>query len=137
MIAIDPLEDNYIVENINDYANELNSEFPYFKSQHSRFLINTQNLPIELIRSTFSESFDKLTYFLFDFIYIDGDHRAESVYFDGINALRYLKTGGYILFDDYHWGNGETKRGIDKFIAENESVIQIVSINEQALIRKK
>jgi len=137
MIAIDPLEDNYIIENVNDYANQLNSELPYFKSQHSRFLINTQNLPIELIRRTFSESFDKLTHFLFDFIYIDGDHRAESVYFDGINAFKYLKRGGYILFDDYEWGNGETKRGIDRFISENQSFIDVVSINEQVLIRKK
>ena len=137
MIAIDPLEDNYIVENLNDFGNQLNSELPYFKSQYSRFLINTNNLPIQLIRKTFSDSLHLVKDFLFDFIYIDGDHRADAVYFDGINAFSNLKVGGYMLFDDYEWGDGETKRGIDKFIADKGRDIEVVSINEQALIRRR
>jgi FkbM family methyltransferase len=137
MIAIDPLEDNYIVENVNEYASQLNSQLAYFKDQYSRFLINTQNLPIELIRSTLSQSREKIKDLLFDFIYIDGDHRADAVYLDARICFNQLRSGGYILFDDYEWGNGETKRGVDNFIKENKSQIEIVFIKEQALIRKK
>jgi predicted O-methyltransferase YrrM len=39
----------------------------------------------------------------FDFIYIDGDHKAESVLKDGINAVACAKPHAIIAFDDYMW----------------------------------
>lgn len=39
----------------------------------------------------------------FDFIYIDGDHRAVSALEDGVMAYRCLKPGGVLCFDDYGW----------------------------------
>lgn len=44
---------------------------------------------------------DKRNYF--DFIYIDGTHKAPAVLFDAITAFRLTKIGGYIVFDDYLW----------------------------------
>lgn len=39
----------------------------------------------------------------YDFIYVDGDHKADAVLRDGINAIKHLKPGGIIAFDDYLW----------------------------------
>jgi predicted O-methyltransferase YrrM len=39
----------------------------------------------------------------YDFIYIDGDHKAESVLKDGMNAIQCLNNYGIIAFDDYMW----------------------------------
>lgn len=40
----------------------------------------------------------------FDFIYIDGSHRASDVLFDAVLAFKLLKVGGIMVFDDYLWG---------------------------------
>ena len=39
----------------------------------------------------------------FDLIYVDGNHRAESVLEDAISCYRLLKQHGYLIFDDYLW----------------------------------
>lgn len=39
----------------------------------------------------------------YDFVYIDGDHKAATVLRDGLNTLNVIKTGGIIGFDDYTW----------------------------------
>ena len=39
----------------------------------------------------------------FDFIYIDGSHRASDVLFDAVVAFKLLKPGGLMVFDDYLW----------------------------------
>lgn len=48
----------------------------------------------------------------YDFIYIDGSHRALDVLKDGVYAFDMLKAGGSIIFDDYNWdmGMGEKER---------------------------
>lgn len=136
MVAIDPLEDVYLTENITSIAEQMNKEFSYFNGQYDRFLINTRGLPIILHRKTFSNSLNEIKDCRFDLIYIDGDHRPDAVYFDAVNSFNLLQTKGYILFDDYEWDNGNTKIGIDKFLNEYQEHIHIISINEQVLIRK-
>ena len=39
----------------------------------------------------------------YDFIYIDGSHRAEDVMVDAIRGFMQLKVGGVMIFDDYLW----------------------------------
>lgn len=39
----------------------------------------------------------------YDFIYIDGSHRAPDVLEDAILSFRLLKKGGIMIFDDYKW----------------------------------
>lgn len=36
----------------------------------------------------------------FDLVIVDGAHEADPVYEDAVNALSYVKSGGWILFDD-------------------------------------
>jgi hypothetical protein len=38
-----------------------------------------------------------------------------------------VKSGGYIVFDDYHPSWSQTMKGIDMFLAEYSSNIKIVS----------
>jgi predicted O-methyltransferase YrrM len=42
----------------------------------------------------------------FDFIYVDGSHQAPDVLCDAVLAFRLLKTGGFMVFDDYLWSEG-------------------------------
>jgi predicted O-methyltransferase YrrM len=39
-------------------------------------------------------------YDFFDLVYVDGAHDAEHAYGDTINAVKYLKPGGYLVIDD-------------------------------------
>jgi hypothetical protein len=57
----------------------------------------------------------------YDFIYIDGDHRAEVVARDADNAHQHLKVGGILAFDDYQWDGGfgdGPKPAIDAFLED-------------------
>lgn len=63
----------------------------------------------------------------YDFIYIDGDHTTKGVYGDGLGALRILKPGGLLAFDDYQWKpHGGTDDGpgaaVDKLLAEHPNL---------------
>lgn len=136
MIAVDPLSETYLVESIDSRAEQINKELDYFKGQYNRFLINTGGLPITLYRKTFAEAIPELKDFRFDLIYVDGDHRENAVYFDAVNSFELLQPNGHILFDDYEWGNGETKRGIDRFIDEYAEFIEVVNKNEQVLVKR-
>lgn len=50
-----------------------------------------------------SDEFFEKNVAIFDFIYIDGDHKAMSVLKDGMNAILCLKPNGILAFDDYMW----------------------------------
>lgn len=57
----------------------------------------------------------------FDFIYIDGSHRAQDVLTDAVFAWDLLKEGGILLFDDYGFrafpdAVGNPHRAIDAFL---------------------
>jgi predicted O-methyltransferase YrrM len=53
----------------------------------------------------------------FDLIYIDGDHSAEGVYYDSLQAFRLVHDGGMILWDDYHHA-ASVKEGVDRACRE-------------------
>ena len=59
---------------------------------------------------------------IFDFIYVDGSHRAKDVLADAVMSWMLLKKEGLIVFDDYLWEKFEVdisaapKLGIDSFI---------------------
>ncbi len=58
-------------------------------------------------RKMTSDDFFKKNISFFDFIYIDGDHKAMSVLKDSMNALLCLKPNGILAFDDYMWSLGK------------------------------
>jgi len=58
----------------------------------------------------------------FDWIYVDGSHRADDTMLDGELVWRLARKGAIIIFDDYHWKKEpehsihHPKRGIDAFL---------------------
>lgn len=127
MIAVDPLTDEYLPGH---------SDNSIFKGQYERFVRNTKGKPVELLRMRSEEAWPLMKDYLFDLVYIDGDHTREAVYNDGVNAFKLLRRNGQILFDDYGWRK-ETAEGIDHFLNEYKDQIKIQLKEYQVLIRKK
>ena len=141
LICVDPLTDVYLNDKLSELDDANNKEWIYFKDQYSRFINNVsehiESGKIELIRDLSINVFDSLLDKYkesFDFIYIDGDHRPDGVYIDAINSFKLCKSGGYILFDDYTWG--DTGKGIDRFLNEVDGY-EILLKEYQILITKK
>jgi predicted O-methyltransferase YrrM len=78
----------------------------------------------------------------YDFIYIDGDHRADEVYKDAIFGWRCLKKGGIMAFDDYRWVHDSKdpqmapQPGIDKFLSEYSNDLSIMAKDLQVWVYK-
>ncbi len=58
-----------------------------------------------------------------DLVFVDGNHRYENVRSDSEHALRMVRPGGAVLWDDYHpiWGPGVI-RAIDELATEIDLV---------------
>lgn len=127
-VVVDPLFDYYHSED--------NGAHPYFKDQYKRFLRNTYGLPVELIRGKSEDELPKLNAFRYDFIYVDGDHRAEEIYHDCVWAFAITKTGGYILIDDVNTWAEPTREAVYKFLNKFRPNLEIVIESYQVLIKK-
>lgn len=136
LICIDPLQDTYLTEDLDEEAVRMNNEYGFFKKQYYYFKKNTWGLPVELIRKTSVAAFPELENYRFGMIYCDGDHRGAAVLLDGRESFKLLKMYGYLIFDDYDLWRQETKDGIDKFIEEHKDMIYIVSKNYQLIVQK-
>ena len=136
IVCVDPLADEYLVDNLSDEDIRMNKEYGFFKNQYYKFKKNTQGLPVQLIRKTSNEAFPELIDLRFDFAYLDGDHRGESVYNDGVNTFGVCKIGALILFDDYDLWRQETKNGIDRFLDWAGNRVEIVIKNYQLMVKK-
>lgn len=79
---------------------------------------------------------------LFDFIYIDGDHTAMAVLKDGLNAFKFLKTGGVLAFDDYTWSEGtgdvmrDPRAAIDAFLLFHKKNMSVIEVGQQVWLTK-
>lgn len=79
---------------------------------------------------------------IYDFIYVDGNHQADTTLTDACMCFGLLKPGGYMLFDDYLWDHlpdvlDRGKMSIDSFVNMFLPNINISSIGYQFLIQKK
>lgn len=100
-------------------------EYPEYKNQiesvYDVFINNIKNSGISnkvnVIRGFSNIELIKLENDYFDIIYIDGNHEPEYVLEDAVLSFRKLKSGGYMIFDDYGWGGPDlTQKGIDAFL---------------------
>jgi hypothetical protein len=73
----------------------------------------------EKIVPTFEDNF-------FDIIFVDGNHETEFVYKDGCMAFEKVKSGGFIVFDDYNTSWIQTVFGINKFLEDYKDNIDIL-----------
>ena len=93
-----------------------------------------------------SPSFDALqklneTKQKFDFIYVDGCHKAQSALEDGVLSFRLLKEHGIMIFDDYNYMAKDQihelpRLGISAFISAYINLIKIIYVGEQVVVQK-
>jgi predicted O-methyltransferase YrrM len=77
----------------------------------------------------------------YDFIYIDGDHTANTVISDAVLSWDLLKIGGIMAFDDYEWthpdGNQYAPRvAIDSFLNVYNPYLQELNRGWQIWVKK-
>lgn len=109
-----------------------------------RFLDNTDpwKARLTLMRSTSRLALPLLRDGEYDVVYVDGDHSKSAVLFDGVEALRLAKTGGYIVFDDYEWqmdrpAERRPKEGIDLFLQQHGDRLEIIHKGYVLAVQKK
>lgn len=79
----------------------------------------------------------------FDWVYIDGSHKADDTFLDAELAWRLANEGAIFIFDDYLWdvqphqSPHHPKPGIDAFAKLHENEFEIISSNYQMALRKK
>lgn len=88
-----------------------------------------------------SDEFFLVNEMSYNFIYIDGDHTASQTALDGLNAFKWLETGGVMAFDDYLWNyNGnpflEPKRGVDAVLEVCRGQYTLIESGYQVWIKK-
>ena len=90
--------------------------------------------------------------FEFDWIYIDGSHKAPDVLTDAVMAFQLLTVGGHMVFDDYMWYDsyrfeewGEAKPpvissypkpAIDSFINLFYDQLRIIHLGRQIIVER-
>ena len=113
-----------------------------FSIIEKNFDFNLQGLNnINKIKST-SDNFFIKNKIMFDFIYVDGNHKFDYVFRDCENAWRFLNKGGFLVCDDYIWNYYKELLdnpcyAINSFIKEKNREIKVLSVtNSQILIKK-
>lgn len=97
---------------------------------------NSLNIPA-LMRGITTEPYSP-----FDFIYVDGGHKACEVFSDAAVAFSLLKVGGLLAFDDYLWDVKERppvrtpKIAIDAFLECYQENITVVHKAYQVWVKK-
>jgi hypothetical protein len=71
---------------------------------------------------------------VYDFITIDGSHLTKDVLYDAVSSFVLLKTGGYMLFDDY--GQETVRTAVDAFIKCNQGSIDVLHAGYHLILRK-
>lgn len=76
----------------------------------------------------------------FDFVFVDGSHRADDVWQDAVLAWPLLRPGGLLVFDDYLWGDQKSEHspriGVDRFLDEYADLLHVVHMDYQVTVEK-
>lgn len=131
--CVDPWKD------YNEYSEYKNDQ----QNIYTKFLANMSKLPhneidkLHIHRGFSSDVILSFPNIYFDIIYIDGNHDAQFVLEDAVLSFKKLKSGGYLIFDDYTWDG--VKKGVHSFLdcysTLFESPVLIPGI--QCIIKKK
>ncbi len=90
------------------------------------------------VHKQYSNDFFKENRERFTFIYIDGSHEPLQIVRDAMAAYDVLEVGGFLWFDDYLGGGGETKikEAIDFWVWQMKGKIELVHKGYQLGCRK-
>ncbi len=78
----------------------------------------------------------------FDLIYIDGGHAAKTVFAQAAICWQLLKTGGVLIFDDYHWRKDKwpldlrPEMVIDTFLTAYSQELELLNRERNVFVRK-
>jgi hypothetical protein len=143
----------YCIDTWDDNYEEKSCGAPFsinYNGQYDRFINNTRDIRSSLVIIPGKSELEiprlqniSNSNLKFDFVYIDGNHTAGSFFYDAKNVFSMVKENGYILFDDYDWGDYKNfpdltpRKGIDSFLELYGTDIEIVFEGFQKLIRKR
>jgi predicted O-methyltransferase YrrM len=107
------------------------------------FKVNTFDYR-NIININHGESYEHVRKFdknYFDFIYVDGSHKAKDVLIDAVQSFYSLKKNGIMTFDDYEWSpyndeNLHPKKGINIFLDLFKDEIELIHKKYQVIIKK-
>ena len=123
------------IEHTQHFQNDIKNLFDIFYHNISKF-----KNKVNIIKNKSQDALKKINE-QYDFIYIDGDHKASSVIEDAILSFSLLKKGGIMIFDDYLWFQmkkfiDNPKVAIDAFLEIYADKITILYKNHQVIIEK-
>jgi hypothetical protein len=111
-----------------------------YKAVIERFAPQTASAQVEILRHKAADAAAIIPDSSLDFIYIDGDHRYQSVAVDLEIAYRKTKPDALIILDDYGlegwWGDGVV-RASSEFLGQNSTMIHIQELVGGQLILKR
>ena len=78
---------------------------------------------------------------MYDFIYVDGNHKSDYVLRDCENAWKFLNDGGFIVCDDYIWDYYKDIKlnpcfAVNKFLKKKNKVKILFISNSQIFLQK-
>ena len=95
-----------LFEEASDYTDSIEKNVKkHFSVKQVMDKLDDAGLPSALIRGNTNETFTIWAdnhKFTVDLVYIDGGHSVETISKDYENALKVIKPGGVIVFDDYY-----------------------------------
>lgn len=115
------------------YCNDLKFR-PEFRSNLDAAAL--KNPPI-LIEGSSEFALVNLKNASFDFVYVDGDHRPEAVFQDGVNAIRCTRAGGVVAFDDYLNRRNNTQCAVDILLDLVGASGDVMDRGRQVLFRRR
>jgi predicted O-methyltransferase YrrM len=123
------------IEHTLHFQNDIKNLFDIFSHNISKF-----KNKVNIIKDKSQDALKKMKE-QYDFIYVDGDHKASSVIEDAILSFHLLKKGGIMIFDDYLWFQmkkfiDNPKVAIDAFLEIYADKITILYKNHQVIIEK-
>lgn len=132
--CVDPWVDGTYVPGSSDVVLDV-----LFANQYSNFMKNVLPMGARIIpmRGTSNEKLPLIPSNSVDLVYVDGDHNPNQVFMDAELALRVLKPGGIILFDDYPWTHNGKRcgDGVDKFVAKHSASLTVLFKQYQWAVR--
>jgi predicted O-methyltransferase YrrM len=99
------------------------------------------NQTVIKLKGTSFEKLRELPTLTYNLAYIDGSHTARDVLSDACLSWPLLKAGGFLIFDDYLWGNPRDalhrpKLAIDAFINIYAEELSLFHVGNQLTARK-
>ena len=123
------------VNHIFHFKNDIKNVFDIFSYNISKFK-NKVNIIKDKSQTALKQINEQ-----YDFVFIDGDHKASSVIEDAILSFSLLKKGGIMIFDDYMLFEmkkfvDNPKPAIDAFLEIYANKINVLYKNHQVIIKK-